>query len=185
VPFSSTIGISILPSRTVKMYWVWNHRNFHHCVSAVKKYTQDVHCSWWHKCTDVFPSPGEQHEFYVMCCVLAACSDSSLLKVLECTVDFERAPYVKAKVYKFRGIILAIHWPLPSTSVFMQHFSIWMAVMTIRVILLKLFQMFVLLIEIAFKHFMGWVQTFKPCCDCHITRYMSLELAVGFFFSDS
>jgi hypothetical protein len=90
-----------------------------------------------------------------MCCVLAACSDSSLLKVLDCTAYFERAPHVKAKVFKIMGIILAIHLSLPSTSVFMQQNSNWMAVMIIHVILLKLFQMFVLLIEITFNHFMG------------------------------
>jgi hypothetical protein len=50
-----------------------------------------------------------QHAFYVMCCVLAAFSDSSLLKMLDCTAYFEMAPYVKVKVSKIRGIILDGH----------------------------------------------------------------------------
>jgi hypothetical protein len=38
-----------------------------------------------------------------MCCGLAACNDSSLLKVLDCTAYFEGAPYVKEKVCNIKG----------------------------------------------------------------------------------
>jgi hypothetical protein len=70
-------------------------------------------------------------------------------------------PICKMKACKIKGIFLAIHWSLPSTIVFMQQLSNWMAIMIRHVILLKLFQMFALLIEIAFRHFMGCVQTFQ------------------------
>jgi hypothetical protein len=134
--------------------------------------TQDVHCSWWHKCTDVFPSPGEQHEFYVMCCGLAACRDNSLLKVLDCSAYFERASSVKVKVCKIRGIFLAIHWSLPSTSVFVQQLSNWMAIMIRHVILLKLFKCF--LCSLRLLSDILWAVC-KHCSDCHITRYVSWE----------